>query len=33
MTQSGKIRRFRLREMVSKAIEDGTPVKLKPSVK
>ncbi len=33
MTQSGKIQKFRLREILSKAIEDGTPVKLKPSVK
>jgi hypothetical protein len=33
MTPSGRIQRFRLREMLRKAIEDGTPVKLKPSVK
>ncbi len=33
MTQSGKIKKFRLREMLSKAIEDGKLVKLKPSKK
>jgi fatty-acyl-CoA synthase len=33
MTPSGKIQKFRLREMLRKAIEDGTPVKLEPSVK
>jgi len=33
MTQSGKIQKFRLREMLGKAIEDGKLVKLKPSKK
>ena len=33
MTQSGKIKKFKLREMLSKAIEEGKLVKLKPSKK
>jgi len=33
MTQSGKIQKFRLREMLSKAIEDGRLRELKPTSK
>ncbi len=31
MTQSGKIQKFRLRELLSKSMEEGKLIKLKPS--